>query len=135
MATIDGACANRHPGTQRVRSHSVSTCVILEINRPGNETQLKMEVAQEVIKTLLVSGKNYRDISTELKSLYPDIKRGLSERSVRRYVTKHNLRHVCETEKRTLIEDSVREVSLYYYQGWLLSQIIYVLTQLLTQPP
>ncbi len=30
------------------------------------------------------------------------MKRGLSERSVR---------HVCETEKKTLIEDSIREVS------------------------
>ena len=59
-----------------------------------------MEVAEEVIKSLLFSGKNYRDISTELKMLYPNMKRGLSERSVRRYVTKHNLRHVCETDRK-----------------------------------
>ncbi len=57
----------------------------------------RMEVAEEVIKSLLFIVA--KTISTELKMLYPNMKR---ERSVRRYVTKHNLRHVCET---TLIED------------------------------
>ena len=43
-------------------------------------------VSQDVVQSLLVMGKTYQEISVELKQVYPDIVRGLSACSVRRYV-------------------------------------------------
>ena len=43
-------------------------------------------VSQDIVQSLLVMGKTYQEISVELKHVYPDIVRGLSARSVRRYV-------------------------------------------------
>ena len=53
-------------------------------------------VSQDLISSLLTMGKTYQDISTELKNVYPDVKRGLSEQSVRRYVWEHDLKSLCE---------------------------------------
>ena len=49
-------------------------------------------VSQDVVQSLLVMGKTYQEISVELKQVYPDIVRGLSARSVRRYVKERNLK-------------------------------------------
>ena len=43
---------------------------------------------------MLDAGYTYKHISEELKQLYPAVKRGLSDRSVRRYVTKGSMRVV-----------------------------------------
>ena len=67
-------------------------------------------VSQDLINSLLTMGKTYQDISTELKNVYPDIKRGLSERSVRRYVREHDLKSLCEQDKEQAIRESVQEV-------------------------
>ena len=67
-------------------------------------------VSRDVVKSLLAMGKTYRDISIELKAVYPEIQRGLSERSVRRYVERHDLRSACEQAKERAIEESVQEV-------------------------
>ena len=48
-------------------------------------------VSQDLVKSLLTMGKSYQEISTEL-IVYPELKRGLSERSVRRYIKQHDLK-------------------------------------------
>lgn len=40
----------------------------------------------DVVRGLLAAGNSYKAISIELKELYPHISRGLSERTIRRYV-------------------------------------------------
>ena len=49
-------------------------------------------VSQDVVQSLLVMGKIYQEISVELKQIHPDIVRGLSARSVRKYVKERNLK-------------------------------------------
>ena len=65
-------------------------------------------VSQDLVKSLLTMGKTYQEISTELINVYPEIKRGLSERSVRRYVGQHNLKSLCEQEKEQAIQECSR---------------------------
>ena len=69
----------------------------------------KMElVSQDLVKSLLTMGKTYQEISTELTNVYPEIKRGLSELSVRRYVRQHNLKRLCEQDKEQAIQECSR---------------------------
>ena len=68
-------------------------------------------VSQDVVQSLLVMGKTYQEISVELKELYPDIMRGLSSRSVRRYVQEKNLKVTVDRNLVEAVEKSVQEVS------------------------
>ena len=70
-------------------------------------------VCPEVVTSLLASGRSYKDISQELKALYPLIQRGLSERSVRRYVKDNNLRAQAEGYVLETVRESVNEVNYY----------------------
>ena len=67
----------------------------------------------EEVKAMLLAGRTYKDVSEELKAIHP-YQRGLSERSVRRFVSKNNLRHTCETEKHILALDSIKEVHMNF---------------------
>ena len=67
-------------------------------------------VSLEEVKAMLIAGKTYRCISEELKALYPQ-KRGFSERSVRRFVAKRNLKKICCHEKLYIVNQSIREVN------------------------
>ena len=69
-------------------------------------------VSEDLVKSLLTMGKTYQEISTELTNFYPEIKRGLSERSVRRYVQQHNLKVLSEQDKEQAIKESVQEVRI-----------------------
>lgn len=68
-------------------------------------------VCPEIVTSLLASGRSYKDISQELKSLYPQVQRGLSERSVRRYVKENNLKVQAEQHVLETVKESVGEVS------------------------
>ena len=68
-------------------------------------------VCPEIVTSLLASGRSYKDISQELKALYLLIQRGLSERSVRRYV-KDNLRAQAEGYVLETVREGVNEVKL-----------------------
>ena len=57
---------------------------------------------------MLARGQTYKSISLELKALYPHIQRGLSERSVRRYVKENNLK---AQDVVAAVHQSVSEVS------------------------
>lgn len=69
------------------------------------------QVSQDIVRSLLVLGKTYKEISDELQQIYPNIHRGLSARSVRRYVHEHNLKDITEDYKTRAVEESVEEVS------------------------
>ena len=66
------------------------------------------------------SSKNdgWRPDSVELRGLYPGVSRGLSERSVRRYVQKNNMRAVSKHHKLEAVQKAVSEVSnVAYYMN------------------
>ena len=69
-------------------------------------------VCPEVVTSLLASGRSYKDISQELKALYPLIQHGLSERSIRRYIMDHNLRAQVEGYVLETVRESGIEVKL-----------------------
>ena len=52
--------------------------------------------------------KKYR---SNFKALYPNTTRGLSARSVRRYVKRNGLREEVEERIKTVVQESVHEVS------------------------
>ena len=68
-------------------------------------------VSMDIVKSLLLTGKTYSEISTELQQMYPHIVRGLSTRSVRRYVKEKGLKEICDRDRKHTIEDSINEVS------------------------
>ena len=69
-----------------------------------------MERVSQDVQSLLVMGKIYQEISVELKQLYPDIVRGLSACSVRRYIQEKNLKLAVDRSLVVAVEESVVEV-------------------------
>lgn len=69
-------------------------------------------VPLDLVRSLLLMGRTYSEISSELQQLYPHIDRGLSTRSVRRYVKENGLRGVCDSDRQQAVEASISEVSL-----------------------
>ena len=67
-------------------------------------------VCPEIVQSLLVVGNSYKEMETELKVHYPHISRGLSERSIRRYVKENGLRVKAYQEVQKAVEESVNEV-------------------------
>ena len=67
-------------------------------------------IDSSVVLRMLYAGYTYKCISEELQRLYPAVTRGLSDRSVRRYVTDRNLRAVSKRNKKEVLEKAVREV-------------------------
>ena len=65
-----------------------------------------------IVRSLLLRGKSYSEISDELQQLNPQITRGLSTRSVRRFVKSNDLRELYKQDMKCVIDESVREVSL-----------------------
>ena len=61
-------------------------------------------------------GRTYDEISAELQQVYPHIARGLSARSVRRYVKENDLKQLVKDEVVQAVKDSVREVSSYHFK-------------------
>ena len=68
-------------------------------------------VDKSVVQRMMDGGLNYKQISVELRGLYPGITRGLSERSVRRYVHLNNMRAVSKQNKLEAVHQAVAEVS------------------------
>ena len=74
---------------------------------------VKMDaVDKSVVQRMMDGGLNYKQISVELRGLYPSVSRGLSERSVRRYVQKNNMRAVSKHHKLEAVQKAVSEVSI-----------------------
>ena len=69
------------------------------------------QVSEDIVRSLLLLGKTCSQISTELQGLYPHVTRGLSARSVRRYIKDQDLREALDKHREDVIQDSVHEVS------------------------
>ena len=67
-------------------------------------------ISIDIVKRLLSVGKSY-EISVELQQVYPNITRGLSARSVRRYVKEKGIKEIVKHEVIQALKDSVSEVS------------------------
>ena len=67
-------------------------------------------VSVDVVRELLASGMTYSQISSELKQQFPHILRGLSERSVRRFVKENSLKEVVKRDVVDAVKKSVGEV-------------------------
>ena len=61
-------------------------------------------VPQEEVFQLILEGKSYKEISDVLQQRYSHIRRGFSERSVRRYVTKAGLK----SKQKAVLTEEVR---------------------------
>ena len=72
-------------------------------------------VSIDIVRGLLVIGKTYEEISSELKDLYPHITRGLSTRSVRRYVAQNRLKDLAKKDKIEVVEQCIGEVGYPAY--------------------
>ena len=70
-------------------------------------------VSSDTVKGLLVAGRTYQEISDELKQLYPGIPRGLSVRSVRRFVKDNKLNQYANDVLEDVVEGAVGEVRNY----------------------
>ena len=68
-------------------------------------------VSVYVVKEFLLAGKSYAEISQELKTLYPSIHRGLSTRSIRRYVKANHIKEIVDEDLQGIVRESIQEVS------------------------
>lgn len=83
-------------------------------------------VPADIVRSLLLTSKTYSEISTELQQMYPHIIRGLSTRSLRRYVKEKGLKEICERERNHTIEGSINEVSNSVKQSSTSTLIVFV---------
>lgn len=113
--------AKKGPGNELSRSGKSATINLTEFNlylsflAPGMSSIDSLEV-QEEIQTILESGGFLRDVEIYLKKEFPNITRGLSRRSIRRYCLKQGLRRFSaqrldKKEKEQAIIKAAREVS------------------------
>jgi hypothetical protein len=70
-----------------------------------------MEAVSVDVQGLLAAGKTYQELSDELKQMYPGIPRGLSVRSVRRFVKDNNLKGYADSVLKDAVEEAIGEVS------------------------
>ena len=66
-----------------------------------------------LVQELLDRGNTYSQISDELKRRFPSSFRGLSERSVRRFVTQNCMRAISKRNKEEALERAISEVRMF----------------------
>ena len=69
------------------------------------------KVSTAYVRSQLERGTSYQEISQQLKALYPNTTCRLSARSVRRYVKRNGLWEEVEERIKTVVQESVHEVS------------------------
>ena len=65
----------------------------------------------DTVRDLLASRKTYAQISNELKRQYPQVGRGLSARSIRRYVKENGIKVEINKMVEETVQAAVAEVS------------------------
>ena len=63
-----------------------------------------------LMQDLLYRGFTYAQIADELRRRYPSITRGLSERSIRRFVTASRMRQTVKQHKEEVLAEAIEEV-------------------------
>ena len=51
-------------------------------------------VPKGVVEDLMAHGLTYKDVSSHLQQMYPNLQQGLSERSVRRFCKDNHITHL-----------------------------------------
>ena len=69
-------------------------------------------VSTDLLKSLLAAGYTYSEISSYLKQQYPNVSRGFSERSVRRYIKENDLKEAVKSDTLEAVRESVGEVNM-----------------------
>ena len=57
----------------------------------------------------------YKHVSEILRQNFPEVKRGFSERNVRLFCAKYGLKRLNEYEVDSIVQDCVKEVSLFLF--------------------
>ncbi|XP_019860756.1 PREDICTED: uncharacterized protein LOC109589075 isoform X1 [Amphimedon queenslandica] len=85
------------------------------------------EVDCSLVESWIKDGKTYAWISEQLQQLYPNISRGLSVRSVRRFCNNHNISKMTDDELDDVVTDAVKDVGEVYgrkmMKGYLASSL------------
>ena len=87
----------------------IKLIVIIFVKTAVEQNQME-SVSPALVRGLLAAGNSYKAIAQELKVLYPQISRGFSERSIRRYVKENNLRGLADQDVQEVVQESVSEV-------------------------
>ena len=95
--------------------------ILVELDAPPGSVHIVTNQGQRYMYTLFSShfqngaGSNYRSAGNELQSRNPHISRGLSERSVRRFVSQHGLHVTSKHRKEEALAEAIEEVRLRIY--------------------
>ena len=68
-------------------------------------------VPKEVVEDLMAHRLTYKDVSSHLKQMYPNLQQGLSERSIHRFCQDNHITHLQGSQLDELIEESITEVT------------------------
>ena len=74
-----------------------------------------MERNVTVIRNLIEDNKTYKHVSEILRQNFPEVTRGFSERNVRLFCAKYGIRRLNEFEVDSIVQDCVKEVSLFLF--------------------
>ena len=74
-----------------------------------------MESNITLIRNLIEDNKTYKHVSEILRQNFPEVKRGFSERNVRLFCAKYGLKRLNEYEVDSIVQDCVKEVSLFLF--------------------
>ena len=74
-----------------------------------------MERNVTLIRNLIEDNKTYKHVSEILRQNFPEVTRGFSERNVRLFCAKYGIRRLNEFEVDSIVQDCVKEVSLFLF--------------------
>ena len=74
-----------------------------------------MESNVTLIRNLIKENKTYKHVSEILRQSFPEVRRGFSERNVRLFCAKYEIRRLNEYEVDSIVQDCVNEVSLFLF--------------------
>ncbi len=83
---------------------------ICSVCDPITLSKMDGTIDPEEVKELVFKGLTHQQISETLQARFPQISRGLSERSVRRFCSQHSIHKPTGVELDSIVEDAVSEV-------------------------
>ena len=75
------------------------------------------KVDKDLVESWIKQGHSYQLISHKLIHYYPNIRQGLSGRSVRRFCDKHNIKRLSSNEIDEVVSDAVEEVKQLFFRN------------------
>ena len=74
-----------------------------------------MESNITLMKNLIEDNKTYKHVNEILRQNFPEVTRGFSERNVRLFCAKYGIKRLNEYEVDSIVQDCVKEVSLFLF--------------------